>query len=701
MRQPLSRTVYFSDLTHTGQAVASNTFPLGIAFVASYAEHVLSETLDIKLFKYPEDLSKALGERIPDIVCFSNFSWNSRLAQTFAEQIKQRAPDAIIVFGGPNYPISIEEQEAFLRERSCVDFYVWLEGEQAFVDLFRGLAATDFEASQLKASEIQIPGVHYLHEDNFVRGELGLRLQDLSDTPSPYQSGLMDKFFDANLIPMLQTNRGCPFTCTFCTEGAGYYNKVRWSSLERVQGDLQYISDRVQVPDLIMVDSNFGMYKQDIDICHKIAELQKSKGWPKYLHVSAGKNQKERVLKAAEIVNGAINLSATVQSIDDLVLENIKRRNISLDSLVDMSKEAERLGANSYSEVILCLPGDTRDAHFRSIRAMIDADVNFLRMYQLMLLPGSEMSSADSREKFGFVSRYRVLPRCFGHYEIFGERFPVAEIEEICIAHKSMSFDDYLECRALNLSVEIFYNSGIFRELIEFLKLRGLPASEFVERVYSASRKKGSALFDLFEGFLEENLENLWEDSDALEAFVAETGIVDDYIEGRRGNNELFKYRSLAFFRRQEDLHRTAFDVAVDYLTATGRYDAVSARYLEQLTRYSLLKKDAMLDTERSASATFDFDFAALEREMFRAEPEEFILAAGVSFTFAHSEDQRDLITTYVNQYGTDVVGLGRILIRSHVNKLYRQTIADGGNSSVSPFRTNTLEQTAGVPATG
>ena len=108
-----------------------------------------------------------------------------------------------------------------------------------------------------------------------------------------------------------------------------------------------------------------------------------------------------------------------------------------------------------------------------------------------------------------------------------------------------------------------------------------------------------------------------------------------------------------------------------------------------------------MLDTERSASATFDFDFAALEREMFRAEPEEFVLAAGVTFTFAHSDDQRDLITTYVNQYGTDIVGLGRILIRSHVNKLYRQTIADGGNSTVSPICTDILEQTAGVPATG
>jgi radical SAM superfamily enzyme YgiQ (UPF0313 family) len=697
----MPKKVYFADLTHTGQAIASNTFPLGVAFVASYAKRKLGNLLETEVFKYPEEFAKAVESNRPDIACFSNFSWNSDLSLSFAKRIKEKYPQTIIVFGGPNYPIVANEQEAFLRENPVIDFYVWLEGEQAFVDLYHALEAADFDVQALKANKTKVAGVHYVGEQGFTRSELGLRLQDLTETPSPYQTGMMDKFFDGILIPMLQTNRGCPFTCTFCTEGAGYYNKVRWSSHDRVEKDLTYISDRVEVPDLIVVDSNFGMYKQDIDICHTIADLQEKKGWPKYLHVSAGKNQKERVLKAAEIVNGAINLSATVQSIDDLVLENIKRRNISLDSLLDMSKEAERLGANSYSEVILCLPGDTRDAHFRSIRAMIDADVNFLRMYQLMLLPGSEMSGEASREKFGFVSRYRVLPRCFGVYELFGESFSVAEIEEICVAHNSMAFEDYLECRALNLSVEIFYNSGIFREIIEFLKLRGLSASEFIERVYSAARNPDSPLFDLFAGFLEENLANLWDSRADLAHFVADPGTVTKYIAGEHGNNELFKYRSLAFFRRQSDLHNVAFGVARDYLLEEDICDDLTAKYLDQLKRYSMLRKDSMLEVERAEKETFDFDFVSLERENFGVEPSEFARSKAVEIEFSHSPEQSELISTYIHQYGTDVVGLGRILIRSHVNKLYRQT-GRVGEQSAAPRKLGTYDdQTAGVPATG
>ena len=48
--------ISFADLTHTGQVVAANTFPLGATMVASYAKQELGDQIDVEVFKYPDDL---------------------------------------------------------------------------------------------------------------------------------------------------------------------------------------------------------------------------------------------------------------------------------------------------------------------------------------------------------------------------------------------------------------------------------------------------------------------------------------------------------------------------------------------------------------------------------------------------------------------------------------------------------------------
>jgi hypothetical protein len=55
--------------------------------------------------------------------------------------------------------------------------------------------------------------------------------------------------------------------------------------------------------DLHIADSNFGMYKEDIDLCRHIGDLQKRYSYPQYINVATGKNHKERVLDAARLIN--------------------------------------------------------------------------------------------------------------------------------------------------------------------------------------------------------------------------------------------------------------------------------------------------------------------------------------------------------------------------------------------------------------
>ncbi len=104
---------YFADLSHTAQGVMSKIFPIGVATVAAYARQELGDQLELKLFKLPEELNKALCSDIPDILCLSNYAWNLQIANAFAQAVKKENPETVVVFGGPNFPDSEEERGIF------------------------------------------------------------------------------------------------------------------------------------------------------------------------------------------------------------------------------------------------------------------------------------------------------------------------------------------------------------------------------------------------------------------------------------------------------------------------------------------------------------------------------------------------------------------------------------------------------------
>jgi hypothetical protein len=171
--------VSFADLTHTGQVVAANTFPFGISLVAAHAKDRLGDRIDVEIFKYPDDFSAYLDRSIPRVACFSNFLWNTKLVRTYARRIKEASPETVIIVGGPNYPGDVEPQHQFLLNRTEIDFYVWMEGEQALTGLLEILIAEDFNVAGLKARRQMIPSVHYVVDGELVRGDLMPRLTDL------------------------------------------------------------------------------------------------------------------------------------------------------------------------------------------------------------------------------------------------------------------------------------------------------------------------------------------------------------------------------------------------------------------------------------------------------------------------------------------------------------------------------------------
>ncbi|MBI2889504.1 MAG: cobalamin B12-binding domain-containing protein [Nitrospirae bacterium] len=670
--------VWIADLTYTQRQVSSDVIPAAIGSLAAFVLANVKPKPRVRLFKYPEKLITALQKEKPRILGFSNYVWNLELSYAIAQLVKGISEETLVVFGGPNYPIETPEQEAFLREHPAIDFYVVKEGEAAFCGLLQACADVSYDKRHLQ--RFRLSGVHCRTSDGqFIGPPNADRLRDLTVIPSPYLMGLLDEFFDGNLMPIVQTNRGCPFSCTFCVEGLNYYGKVYRNGREKVAAEIAYIGRKMAERrsrggrnDLYIADSNFGMYLDDLETCRALAASREMFGWPEYVNATTGKSHKLRVLESAKLIRGALRISGSVQSMDPEVLKNIKRSNIDTDKLLDLSLKADEVGANSCSEVILGLPGDTREKHLRSLELVIDAGFKSVLTHQAMMLPGTELTSSETRKKHGLQTRFRVLPRCFGHYVTPLGSVTSAEIEEICVSSLTLSFEDYFACRQFDLVVACFHNEGTYKGLLRLLKQAGLSGFAWLRSIFESRGQSG--IKDFFDDFLAETRDELWESKDALLEFTRRPENVERYLRGELGTIVLFKYKAMAITRHMTRLAEIARNTALTALGEAGKMREGIEEFVDDILTYEVLRKRDLLEGEsQHREVELRYDVQRFVSDPSPREFGEYAFPAPKRARFFHDAEQVEMLERHARLFGRGDEGIIRLFSNVHLDKLFRR----------------------------
>jgi len=667
--------IYFADLTHTASGYNSPTFPIGIAYVLVNAKKTLGTDLEYRLFKFPEQLASAIMERPPAVLALSNFSWNSELAYKLNCWAKENNPYLISIFGGLNFPIVAEEKLEYFKQHSEIDFYIENEGEYGFPNLVKKILEYDFNIDKLKAQAEPLGNCSYLLNDQLICGPTE-RIQELDEIPSPYLTGILDEFFEYPLDPIIQTTRGCPFSCAFCIDGRVISNKVKRFDSSRVRAELNYISGKVKYTDkLKLADLNFGMYAEDETTSKCIAELQEQKGWPTFVEMAAGKNNPDRIIKVAVHLKGSWPMTSSIQSSDPDVLRNIKRSNISVDAfkeLVDFSVEMDK-DSMSYTEIILALPGDTKEKHFESLRYAIANNFNTIRMFQAILLPGTEMETSTTREAFQLQTKFRTIPGSIGIYEFGEKNIPVAEIEEIIVGSKDMSFDDYISCRIMNLFVETFFNNAMFTELFLVMRASDVDTFDILVYLHEHTELYTPAIKEIVDRFILMTKEDLYDSRKEAENVLNNPDIVQKHLDNELGINELLACKA-DLYLIFDDINHLIFRAAKDILAANNKLTVSSEMFLGQLCLFIGCRKKDFYKYEDEIEMDFDFDFKEIDINGYDIDLDNIdeFKCQKKSLRFHHTSFQQKIIKSMINININTPVGMGRVIHKSNLAKMYR-----------------------------
>lgn len=675
--------VYMCDLTHDTVVLVSDTIPINIGFIAAYAKKELGCDIHITLFKYPGSVIDAIMAEAPDVIALSNYSWNSKLSERIARLAKERNPKVITVQGGTNFPHREQQQLEFLITRPATDVFVELESEVSFSELLRKvLAARDGGMPVLEGA---IPGCVYLVSETrsapmptLMKGALPPRLKSLDDIPSPYLNGMLDHFFDGRLTPFLETNRGCPFKCTFCHTGADYFQKINMFSLDRIKEEIAFIAPRAGsfgIVNLHLADTNFGMYLRDREICKELLDSQQRHGWPRQVMATTGKNSKERVIDITSILGNVFSVNMSVQSMDPDVLINIKRDNIRLDSYTEVNKHLNEQGRSTKGELIIGLPGETKESFVRGLEEVIAAGVSSVCSYSLMLLHGTEFKDPDYRREFSIQGKYRIVPLNFGEYA--GER--VFDVEEMAYATSTMPFEDYLWIRGLCLFVEVMHNNRPFDELIQYGMQFGYTRFQLLKRAYESLDTAPAPVREVVEHFMDETRSELWDSEADIELAYSRDQEYVRLRNGEAGSNLIYKYKasSLAFCNQEWGQYLGAMlgEILAEQVDFDEQQRAAHRSAIDTLVDYVAAKLAGVLDVNADLdprTVKSEYDIPAWLAAGGRLQ--DHALASPLAYVFEYTPEQVAGRNDYFRRYGTDANALSKIVTRvSNVESLFRR----------------------------
>ncbi len=464
------------------------------------------------VFRFPKNRKEIdeISEKLSDnhLLLVSNYTWGEQHSLAFARGYKHYNPSGIVVFGGPQVPdskkqfrrnktIELTEEEQKRKRVSVtpdyhhlnpfIDICVHGEGERALRYILEQMAIDGLQDKRA------IPSISYIDASGSFHYNDKLRRmndQELAETASPFTTGTFDALMALHpelvFIVMYETDRGCPFTCTYCDWGGATEDRISRFPMKQIYQDIMWMGKR-KIPYVFLCNANFGILERDIQIAEFFAEAKARYGFPEAISTQNSKNPKKHTIEALKVLQRAGVNKATVmsqQSLNPPTLKAVRRDNMNLNEYYKIQKELAAEGIFTMTDLIPGMPEETYDTLFDGIVTLItNGQHNRIQFNILSSLVNTEMANEEYREYYGFQTVKTPVINAHGSRNDMDTG--IEESQEFVVATNTMPPEDWVKTYVLCWTVNLLY----------FSKLLQIPII-ILNKVYGLDYRKIFELFD-------------------------------------------------------------------------------------------------------------------------------------------------------------------------------------------------------------
>ena len=339
--------------------------PLGLLYVSAYllSKNIPNTVFDSTFYTKEEQLTFILDKK-PKIICiYTNLMTKIEVVKLIKILKTEQFGYPKIILGGPDVTYNIEN---YLK--TGADFLVIGEGEETTLELYNAIWNN--------GNFHDINGISFIENEQIIQTEARTKFRELDELPLPNREAIsMQKYLETwknnhgKSSMTISTQRGCPYTCKWCST-AVYGQSYRRRPANLVAQEMKMLKDTYNPDAIWFVDDVFTISHKWLTAFHE--EVVKQNAQIPFECITRAERLNDEILQLLKEA-GCFRIWIGAESGSQKIIDLMDRR-VDVNHVKKMIQDTNALGIETGTFIMLGYPGETEEDIHTTVQYLKEAN---------------------------------------------------------------------------------------------------------------------------------------------------------------------------------------------------------------------------------------------------------------------------------------------------------------------------------------